>query len=56
MLESKYQVGDIINYWKILKVYPHRHSPLWIYDLVRNEKKLTVDEDTLIRIFSKLTN
>ena len=50
---SKYQVGDIVNYWQIVRVYRYRHSPLWIYDLVRNKKKLTVDEDTLTRIFSK---
>ena len=56
MLESKYKVGDIVNYWQIVGVRRYRHSPLWIYDLVRNEKKLTVDENTLLRIFSKLTS
>ena len=56
MLESKYKVGDIINYWKITKVYRHRCHTLWIYDLVHNKRKLTVDEDTLVRIFSKLNS
>jgi len=50
MTKSKYQIGDRFDDWKIVRIYKYSWVSCWIYDLERNDSKLTCDENTLGKI------
>ena len=55
MTKLRYQVGDVINGWSVVKVY--RYSPYfnWIYDLKYGGNSLSCTEDVLDELFPSNT-
>lgn len=49
--KSKYQVGEVIRGWVVVKVY--RYSPHfnWIYDLRYGGNRISCTEDMLDKLF-----
>jgi len=48
--KPKYSIGDRFDGWNIVRVYKYSWTDSWVYDLERNDSKLTCDENTLGKI------